>query len=347
MDKQDEGNRDTLVEMARMFMRGKVLCAAVRLGIADALGDRNLSLQELAATTASSPQSLHRLMRALACIGIVQAHDRSTFSLTPFGTSLRHDAPKSATASILFWADLLSDLWTYLPECVRAGGSATAATEMARLGIRSRWSMEPDAQALFHKMFAEPGADKMAPFVAAYDFTSARVVADLGGAGGSLISAILAAYPQLRGILVDRKEAVNGAAARLDAAGQTNRCELVAGDLLQTVPPGADVYILKNVLHGYDDTEAMHILRNCRHAMGPKSRLLVIEAVIPDNITEFDARVEAMLMSDLNMLAVTGGRERAEQEWARIISTSRMELKKIYSVANSTLSIIETGWPTG
>jgi hypothetical protein len=327
--------------MAQGYFRGKVLCAAVRLGIPDALADGARSLDQLAAATGSHADSLYRLLRALASIGVVEEIAPGRFILMPLGEPLKKDSPKSVWASIVFWADLLADAWTYLPECVRVGDKSGAAAAMEREGVTSRWSREPQAVAIFHAVFAEPGADANAPFVAAYDFSRCRVVADLGGAGGGLLAAILGANSHVRGILVDRQEAVDRAAARLGAAGLAERCQLVAGDLLQSVPSGADVYVMRSVLHGFCDSDARRILDNCRAAMSPESALLVIEAVLPARIDSADRRVERMLMSDLNMLAVTGGRERNAAEWTSLLSSAHFEQRRLISVAGSTLSSIE------
>ncbi len=332
---------DTLVDMAKAFLRGKALCAAVRLGIADALESGEKSLEELAAETESDSSSLNRLLRALTSLGVVKEATPGRFALTSFGDPLRRSAPNSIWASVVFWGDLLADFWTYLPECVRNGGNTDAFGVMESLGIKSRWSMEPDAQAIFHKVFAEPTAADMAPIVEAYDFSRCGVVADLGGAGGGLISAILTANPQTRGILVDRQEAVDRASARLERAGLIERCRLVAGDLLLAVPSGADVYILKNVLHGYDDCSALRVLQHCQAAMQSGTRLLVIETVVPVRIDSSDPRVEEMLMSDLNMLAVTGGRERNATEWTELLARAGIELQRIATVDDSSICIIE------
>ncbi len=321
-DSMDTPARDSLVDMARGYFRGKVLCAAVRLGVADALGDGEKNLDDLATAVAADPNALYRLLRTLASIGVVREIAPARFALTSFGQPLRRDVPGSVWASIVFWADLLADSWTYLAECVRAGGRSGAAAAMEREGVKSRWSREPDAGAIFHAVFAEPSAADMAPLVAAYDFSGCRVVADLGGAGGALLAAILVAHPHMRGILVDREGALAGAARNLEAAGLASRCELSAGDLLEAVPPGADAYILKYVLHGYDDENARRILGNCRAAMPTKGRLLVIEAVLPARVDRADPAVEAVLMADMNMLAVTGGRERSEPEWASLLSSA-------------------------
>lgn len=337
----DTPARESLVDMARGYFRGKVLCAAVRLGVADALGDNEKSVDELAVATAADPDALHRLLRALASIGAVREVAPARFALTEFGRPLRRDATGSVWASIVFWADLLADSWTYLADCVRAGDKAGAAAAMERNGARSRWSTEPDAAAIFHAAFAEPTADRMAPFAAAYDFSRCQVVADLGGAGGGLLAAILAAHPHARGLLVDREGAVAAATRRFEAAGLSDRCESLAGDLLEAVPPGADIQILQSVLHGYGDDKARRILRNCREAIAPEGRLLLIEAVLPERIDRADPAIEAILMGDLNMLAVTGGRERSGPAWASLLSSAGFEMRRAIAVPGMTSSIIE------
>jgi SAM-dependent methyltransferase len=332
--------RESLIEMAQGYFRGKALCAAVRLGVADALGDGEKTLDELAAATASDRGALHRLLRALAGLGVLREVAPARFALTPSGRLLRRDVPDTVWASIVFWADLLADFWTWLPECVRAGGSTRAAQAMEREGVRSRWSREPDPGAIFHAVFAEPSAADMAPLVAACGLAGARLVADLGGASGALLAAILAAHPGTRGLLVDRPEAVASAGPRLEAAGLAARCELRAGDLFEEVPRGADVHVLKCVLHGCDDEQAQRILRNCRAAIAPGGRLLVLEVVLPATIDRADPRVEKMLMADLNMLAVTGGRERSETEWRSLLDSGGFELRRVVPVPG-TISVLE------
>jgi len=332
----------SLGDMARGYFRGKLLCAAVRLGIADALGDREKPLDDLARETATDPDALKRVLRALASIGVVDEVAQDRFVLTPFGQPLRRDVPNSEWASIVFWSDLLSDAWTYLADCVRAGGRAGAAASRERHGLKSRWSIEADAQAIFHAVFAESTADSMAPIAAAHDFSRYRVVADLGGAGGALLAAILNANPRARGILVDRNEAIAGAAVKLNALGLAERCELIAGDLLEAVPPGADAYVLQSVLHGYDDDSARRILQNCRAVIGPGGRLLIIEVVLPTRVERADPAVEKMLMADLNMLAVTGGRERSEAEWRTLLAAAGYEPPRISSLPGQVASVIDS-----
>lgn len=332
---EKDSSRLALGEMARGFIRGKVLCAAVRLGIADALASGPLTIDQLAAATHSNPDSLRRFMRGLASIGVVEQAELDRFALTTFGDPLRRDAPDSVWASMIFWADLLDDAWTYLPDCIRAGDRSGADAARLRAGAISRWSAEPDPKAIFHAVFAESKAEDFAPYVAAWDFSRSRVVADLGGGGGGLLAAVLAAHPQARGVLVERAGAIAGAAQRLAAANLKSRCDFVVGDLLESVPAGADVYLMRCVLHGYDDASAVRILGHVSRAMKPGSRLLLIEVVLPNRIDRADPEVEKLVMSDLNMLAVTGGRERSQGEWRALLVAAGLELKSVLPVAGS------------
>ena len=341
MREEQGSSKLALVEMATGFFRGKVLCAAVRLGIPDALADGPVTVDELAAATKTDPSALRRFMRALASIGVVEEVAPARFALTTFGDPLRRDAPDSVWASMVFWADFLADAWTYLPDCVRAGDRSGAETARQREGATSRWSREPDATAIFHAVFAEPTADDFAPYVAAWDFSRCRVIADLGGGGGGLLAAVLAAQPGARGVLVERQAAIDWASKRFEASGLTARCELVAGDLLESVPPGADVYLMRCVLHGYDDDSSLRILRNVRRAMDPESRLLLIEVVLPNRVDRPDPEIEKLIMSDLNMLAVTGGRERSENEWNALLASADLGRRRILAIPGQTASIVE------
>ena len=338
----DAANPVSLGDMARGYFRGKLLVAAVRLGIADALGDIEKGLDEIALATKANPDALYRLLRALASIGVVAEVTPSRFRLTPFGQPLRRDVSNSVWASIIFWADLLADSWTYLADCVQTGNRDGATVAREREGTKSRWSVTPDAQRIFHQVFAESTAASMAPFVAAYDFSACELIADLGGGGGGLLAAILTANPQVQCILVDQNEAVTAAATKFKAIGLADRCQFHAADLFESVPPGLDLYILQSVLHGYDDNNAFRILKNCRAVTKPDGRLLIIEVVLPTTVAVADQTLEKLLMADINMLAVTGGRERSKAEWTTLLSSAGYQVTRIVSVPESTASIIES-----
>lgn len=332
-------NNEGLTGMAMGYARSRVLCAAARLGVADALGVDERTVDQLASFCQVDPSSLYRLLRALASFGIVAETGPARFVLTPFGEPLRKDAPNSEWAGIVFWADLLADSWSYLTECVRTGENA--ASIMKREGVASRWSKALDAGAIFRAVMGTAPAENYMRFARAWDFSAYHVAADLGGGGGALISAVLLAFPNLQGMLVDRQDSIDRAIPRFEAEGRKARCKLVAADLCAAIPAGADVYMMKHLLHGYGDEAAIGILRNCRSVLPADGRLLVIEFVLPDVVDHADLDLEFRLMSDLNMLAVTGGKERSAIEWKALLKSSGFQCRSITPVTGELVSIIE------
>jgi SAM-dependent methyltransferase len=328
-----------LTEMAMGYSRSRALCAAARLGVADALGDEERSVDELAASCGAHRESLYRLLRALASLGVVAERAPGRFVLTEFGKPLRKDVANSEWAAVVFWADLLADNWSQLTECVRTGD--TAMRLMEREGVTSRWVKDPHARAIFGAVMGTAPAEDYMPIARAWDFSRYKVVADLGGGGGALIAAILEAYPKVSGMLVDRAEAIDAARKRFEAEPLARRCKLVTADLSIAVPAGADVYVLKHVLHGCDDERAIGILRNCRAAMPKGGRVLVVEFVLPDVVERADLELERRLMSDLNMMAVTGGKERSAAEWKPLLSSAGLECAGITAVPRDLVSIVE------
>ena len=329
----------TLVEMAMGYARSRVLCAAARLGIADLLADRGKTVDQLAAECGADAGSLYRLLRALASFGIVAEIEPQSFTLTRMGAPLRKAASDSAWPAVIFWADLLADQWSWLTECIKSGETATK--EMGRKEVASRWARDPDAPAIFRAVMGTAPSDNYMSIARAWDFSKYATVADLGGGGGGLIAAILEAYPKVTGMLVDRHESIARAASRFESKGLAARCKLAGSDLCQEVPAGADVYILKHVLHGYKDDAAIGILRKCHSVLSKEGRLLVIEFVLPDAVTDADPELERRLMSDLNMLVVTGGKERTATAWKALLTNAGFEIQYVIPVPGESVSIIE------
>lgn len=328
-----------LVEMAMGYSRSRVLGASARLGIADALGDDERSVEELAVVCGADIQALRRLLRALAVLGITAETSPGHFVLTPFGQPLRKDAPDSAWSGVVFWSDLLADSWAHLTDCVRDG--KTAFQVMESKGIAPLWSTDPDANAIFRAVMGTGPAENYMPIANAWDFGGYRVIADLGGGGGALLEAILFRYPHLTGMLVDRPESIEAATPRFETNGLGNRCHLIAADLKEQVPVGADVAMLKHVLHGYKDSAAIDVLRNCGKVLDPNGRLLIIEFVLPDVISQPNAALERRLMSDINMLAVTGGKERSTSEWSALLADAGFSIERVVEVREIDVSIVE------
>jgi hypothetical protein len=224
-----------LVEMAMAYSRSRVLCAAARLGVADALGGEIHTVSFLAEKCEADAGALYRLLRALASIGVTEETTPEHFRLTPFGEPLRRDVPQSAWAAVIFWADLLADSWSLLTDCVRTG---KPASEVRDPKIPSRWSQDSEAPSIFRAVMGTAPAEDYVPIASAWDFSSAKVVADLGGGGGSLILAVLGLNSHLRGMLVDLESSVDAAKSRFAKEDPSARCELFAADLMQWVPAG-------------------------------------------------------------------------------------------------------------
>ena len=224
-----------LVEMAMAYSRSRILCAAARLGVADALGDEIRSVGFLAERCQADASALYRLLRALASIGVTEETTPEHFRLTPFGRPLRKDVPQSVWADVVFWSDLLADDWSHLTGCVRTGNPAYQVRDPA---IPSRWSQDPEAGSVFRAVMGTAPAEDYAPIAEAWDFSRAKVVADLGGGGGSLLLAVLRLNPHLRGMLVDLEPSVDAARSRFAEEDPSCRCELIASGLRQLIRIG-------------------------------------------------------------------------------------------------------------
>ena len=329
-----------LVEMAMAYSRSRVLCAAARLGVADALGDEVRSVGVLAEKCHADAGALYRLLRALASMGVTEETTPEHFRLTDFGKPLQRDAPQSVWPAVIFWADLLADSWSLLTDCVRTG---LPASQVRDPKIPSRWSQDPEANSIFRAVMGTAPAEDYAPIAAAWDFSRAKVVADLGGGGGSLILAVLGLNPHLRGMLVDLEASVEAAKARFAEEDPSSRCELIAADLTQSVPAGADVYMLKHVLHGRQDADAITILRNCRAVIPQGGSLLIVEFILPPLVSHADPQLEGHLMSDLNMLAVTGGKERSEREWKTLLEAAGFILTGVFPAGGDSSTVWKIG----
>jgi ubiquinone/menaquinone biosynthesis C-methylase UbiE len=328
-----------LLEIAMSFGPSCVMCAAARLGVADALGDVERSASDVATTCNADPASTYRLLRVMAVLGLLEEAKPQHFRLTPKGRPLRKDVPDSAWAEVVFWSDLLADMWSQLGECVRTGQNAVRVMEKS--GRIPRWSQDPNASDIFRAVMGTAPAQNYAPIVDAWPFPTGGVVADLGGGGGALIRAVLERHAGLRGMLVDRPESIANAEQFFNMSPVGDRCQRIAADLCEAVPPGADVLMLKHVLHGYTDEKAVEVLRNCRRVVPPTGSLLVVEFVLPDVVSKPAPELVSRFMSDLNMMAVTGGRERSEREWRQLLEEAGFTLARNIPVQEMDASILE------
>jgi hypothetical protein len=325
--------------MGLAYRRSAVLCAAARLGVADVLGDEVRDVDFLARACEADADALCRLLRTLASMGITEETAAKQFRLTPLGWPLRKDAPRSAWSWVIL-GDILGDSYSWLTDCVRTGRTAS---EVRDPNVPTRWSKYPEALSVFHEVMGTAPVEDYIPIAAAWDFSHASVVADLGGGGGSLILAVLQLNPHVRGILVDREAGIEAARPRFAREDPSSRCQLMVEDLTQSVPAGADVYMFKNFLHGFKDAEAIAILKKCRAVIPQSGTLLIIEIILPPLVSEADPELEGHLMADLGMLAITGGRERTECEWQALVEAAGFMLTRADTVRCDALMLWDIG----
>jgi len=302
--------------------------AAAALGIPDHLAGAPRSCADLAQATGTDEDSLYRVLRLLAALGVLTQTGRDTFALTILGERLRSDAPASMRRwALLFGTPSVFRPFEHFMSSVRTGqpGFDTAHG----LPVFDYLSGHPEDAAVFDAAMLER-TTAFAPSVASgYDFSDIRTVVDVGGGRGILLAAILQAHPHLQGTLFELPAVASGAEEVLTAAGVAGRCEVVTGDFFTGVPRGADCYVLANVLHDWDDTRSADILAGCRRVMTRHGRILVVERLIPD--TPADA-VPALL-SDINMLVLTGGRERTNAEYASLLRAAGLRPGPVRPVA--------------
>jgi SAM-dependent methyltransferase len=303
-------------------MASQCLAVAAELGIADLLAGGARGADELAAATGTHPDALRRLLRALAALGLMREEEPGRFLLAPAGEPLRRGGDGSLREEILqmlhptSWAS-----WGAL-----AGSVKTGAPAFPTLFGADAWSWRaahPEAGAAFDAM-AERNSRRAAESLLAHlDLEGVECVVDVGGGTGGLLAGILARRPGLRGILLDRPEVVAAAPALLEAAGVADRCRVEGGDFLAAVPSGGDLYLLRGVLHDWDDAAAATILRNCRRAIPPAGRLVIVEALLEPGAPP------ATTLLDLHMLLLHGGRERNAEGFRALLESTGFRLASI------------------
>lgn len=313
----------TLMGIARGYQRSQALAVAAELGIADLLGGGRRTVGDLATTTGTDEPSLYRLLRALASIGVFHEDDERRFSLTDMGELLRRDHPQSVDPAVrMFCADYQWRAWGELSHSVRTGG--TAAVHTLGTDVWEHRRRNPQDGVVFDAAMRTMAGSYADGVLAAHDFGTYDLVADIGGGTGTMLAAVLDAHPAVRGILAEQPEVLAGAPVVLDAAGVAERVTLVECDFFAEVPKGADAYVLLRVLHDWVDEDAARILRRVREAMDPSARVLIIDAVVgppnEDPLTKF---------LDMMMLVSAGGRERTEAEWTALLEETEFRLESI------------------
>jgi hypothetical protein len=330
---EDASPAAALHRLAVSFWLSQSLYVMAKLRVADQLGDGPRTVTELAAAVGADASSLYRVMRALASVGVFTEPAPRRFALTPMGSYLQSGVAGSLHAQFLTINELDWQPWSHLLHSVRTG--ETAFDRQHGMGLFEYLEQNPDVGKMFDESMTGFVTENGLAVASAYDFSRFSTVIDVGGGRGALMTAILQASPATRGVVFDRPAVVEGARQAIAAAGLADRCECVGGDFFASVPPGGDVYILTSIIHDWDDERSVAILRTCRQAMRPTSRLLLVEMIIPPG----DTRSYAKLL-DLEMLVLAGGRERTEAEYRDVLAHAGFRMLRIVPTRSSS-SVIE------
>ncbi len=323
-----------LIQMGTASIVSMIVYAAAKLGIADHLAAGPRSAAELAGPTGSHAPSLHRLLRSLAGLGILTETSEQRFALTPLGEALQSGAPGAARATVMTfcgpafwrtWEEIFYSLETGKPGFEKAFG----------MPVFEYLAQHPEAASAFSEtMVGFHGAEP--PAVArAYDFSGTRTLVDVGGATGNMLAAVLSEHPGVRGVLFDLPHVIGDAPALLQERGVADRITLEAGSFMDGVPAGGDAYLLSHIIHDWPEETCLTILRNCRTAMGPEGRLLIVESVLPPGDTPHPGKV-----LDIVMLVLPGGQERTEAEYAALLEKAGFRLNRVVPT-ESAVSVLE------
>lgn len=333
-DATTAATRNELQRLVQGFQVSQAIHAAVVLELPDLLsgGPRNVS--DLALATGTDPEALYRMMRALAMFGVMKECGAREFELTAIGAGLRTDAPRSLAPIVRL--QCRSSHWQAWGNLIHALGNGQTAFEYVHgkdvWTYRAQHREEGDAFDNAMAAFAHQIADA---FLKVCDVGRARHIVDVGGGDGTFLARILEANPHMQGTIFDRPHVIERACTFVASAGLSNRCKCSAGDFFAAVPGGGDLYLLKWILHDWDDAAAMQILRSCRQAMPVGCRLLVVEHLVGSPHTS-----QFAVLRDLQMRVVTGGRERTSDEFAVLLSNTGFLLRSVLETA-AGVSVIE------
>ena len=319
MDRAEE----TVLRIGRGYQLSQALYVAAKLGVADALDSQPLTPDAVANAVDARAPVLRRVLRALVAAGVFTELEDGRFANNDAAAALRSDAPGRLREVIINFGEEMYRAFGELLHTVRTGETAFDAVFGAPLF--EYYAANPDAQASGAARMLARTLPVAAEFAASDVLRDTRTLVDVGGGTGTLVATVLRQHPELGGVLLERPGMLALARGYLDEQGVADRCELVEGDFFASVPAGGDVYVLKSVLHDWDDERCIAILQSCRAAMGQAARLAIIELLLPERMTPGDPMLSAALL-DLIMLAYAGGRERSEAEFTQLLDQARLRL---------------------
>src|SRR5882724_1468098 len=323
-----------MLQIMSGFWVSRCVYILAKLGIADLIKDQSKTVEELATATDSHGPSLFRVLRAVAAIGIISQDDQNRFGATPLSETLRSDMRGSLRAfAMTELGEEHYPAWGELLHSVRTG--EIAFDHAFGMPVWEFFAKHPENAKIFNDAMSGMTAQANEAILSQYDFAGIKTLVDVGGGYGGLITVILQRHPGMKGVLFDSAQVIEGAQAKVDAAGVGDRCQLAAGDFFESVPEGGNAHILKWIIHDWNDEQCVTILRNCHRALPENGKLILVEAVVPaSNEPHFSKFI------DLNMLVMTGGRERTEEEFRTLYDAAGFRLTRVVAT-ESPFSVIE------
>lgn len=312
----------------------QTIAAVADVGVADALADGPLSIDDLAGKVGADPDALRRALRAVMSKGIFAQCDDGRYKLTPLADLLRSDAPvPMAPLARFVGARQEREHWSALTEAIKTGTSRVCALRgksfFDYLGDDLEYSQ------IFNDAMTSISAYVNVPVVEAYDFKQFDTIVDVAGGHGRLLAAILESAPAARGVLFDLPEVVAGASPLLEELRVADRVQLAKGSFFEEIPAGGDAYLLKHIIHDWSDDASLRILKNVRHAATTDAALLLVETVIPEDNREFTGK-----FVDMEMLLFNDGRERTANEYRRLLDEAGWQMTRVVDTTTE-FSLVE------
>jgi ubiquinone/menaquinone biosynthesis C-methylase UbiE len=323
-----------LMQIVGGCFQSQAVYVAAKLGIADLLKTRPLPVSELARKTSTHERALYRLLRCLASLGVFRETDTKVFELTATAELLASDHPGSMRDAAIFMGEPWH--WSVYGEMLYSVKTGKVAWERVHgKEVFPYFQDHPEEYEIFNRAMTSFSTNTLPAIVEAYDFTGVKRLADIAGGHGMLLTGFLKANPELKGLLFDLPQVIEGAPALLEKEGVADRVELKTGDFFESIPGGADAYMMKFIIHDWDDDRALKILRNIHHVLPHDGRLLLVEMVVPAGNEPHFSKIQ-----DLEMLVSPGGVERTPDEYRDLLAQSGFELRRIIPT-KSPLSIVE------
>ncbi|MCI3270247.1 methyltransferase [Streptomyces cylindrosporus] len=331
MTTDSRGSAAFLIDESLGFLIPAALRAAAAVGVADHLADGPRTPAELAAATGTDARNLHRVLRLLATRGVFAEDGEGRFALTAAGDALRTDAPYSARSAVLMNTD--RTMWWPAAEMGRCLTEGTSAFEgIFGVPFFEHFARDEETAAVFHTGMAAMSDPENEPIAAVCELPATGTVVDVGGGHGGLLLEVLRRHPALKGVLYDQGHVLAG--HRLDTEETAGRWSLAEGDFFTGAPAG-DAYLLKRILHDWEDDRCVTILDHCRRAMAPGGRILVVDAVVPRGNAPHQAKT-----LDLLLMASLVGRERTEADFAELFTAAGLRLARVLPTP-TVLSVVE------